>query len=139
MLSRALIEAVSSLEGLEVSESGQKREALVYLLMLILHRRPIEEQDELIRLVERHTSDKEVSTMAQTMAEVLLARGIEQGARETTIENILSVLTARFPQADVNALTLMLEAIADLNRLKQLNLNASLAPSFQAFQRELET
>lgn len=80
--------------------------------------------------------------MTQTMAEVLLARGIEQGieqgARETTIENTLSVLIARFPQADVNALKPRLEAIADLNRLKLLNLNASLAPSFQAFQRELE-
>lgn len=76
--------------------------------------------------------------MAQTMAEVLLERGIEQGARETTIENILSVLTARFPHADVNALKPMLEAIADLNRLKQLNLNASLARSFQAFQHKLD-
>ena len=103
-------------------------------LMLILHRRPAGEHDELISLVERHTSDKEVSTMAQTMAEVLL----ERGARETTMENMVAVLTARFPQADINALKPTLEAIADLNRLKHLNLNASLAPSFQAFQRELE-
>lgn len=133
-LGHALVDAVSSLEGLEASEASQKREALVYLLMLILHRRPAGEHDELISLVERHTSDKEVSTMAQTMAEVLL----ERGARETTMENIVAVLTARFPQADINALKPTLEAIADLNRLKHLNLNASLAPSFQAFQSELE-
>ena len=76
--------------------------------------------------------------MAQTMAEVLLERGIEQGARETTIENTLAVLTERFPHADVNALKPTLEAVADLNRLKQLNLNASLVPSFQAFQHRLE-
>ena len=31
------------------------------------------------------------------------------------------------------------QADADLNRLKQLNLNASLAPSFRAFQQGLET
>ena len=133
-LGRALVDAVSSLEGLEASEASQKREALVYLLMLILHRRPAEEHDELISLVERHTSDKEVSTMAQTMAEVLL----ERGARETTMENIVAVLTARFPQADINALKPTLEAIADLSRLKYLNLNASLAPDFQAFQNELK-
>ena len=136
-LSRALVDALSRLEGLERFEGEQGREGLVYLLMLILHRRPAEEHDELISLVERHTSNKEVSTMAQTMAEVLLERGVEQGARETTIENTLSVLTARFPHADVNALKPTLEAIADLNRLKQLNLNASLARSFQAFQHKL--
>ena len=42
------------------------------------------------------------------------------------------------PDADVSTLKPMLEAIVDLNRLKQLNLNASLAPSFRAFQHELE-
>jgi hypothetical protein len=68
-----------------------------------------------------------------------IEQGIEQGARETTIENTLAVLTARFPHADVNALKPMLEAIPDLNRLKALNLNASLAPSFRAFQHQLET
>ena len=113
----------------------------MYLLMLILHRRPAEEHDELISLVEQHTSDKEVSTMAQTMAEVLFARGIEQGiergARETTIENTLAILTARFPHAEANALKPTLEVIADLERLKALNLRASLVPSFRAFQQDL--
>ena len=137
-LSRALVEAVSFLESLDASEVLQKREALVYLLMLIFHRRPVDEREELVRLVEEQTSDKEVSTMAETTAEFLLARGIERGARETTIENTLSVLTARFPSADVSALKPALEAIADLNRLKQLLLNASLANSFQAFQHELQ-
>ena len=67
-----------------------------------------------------------------------IERGIEQGARETTIENTLSVLTARFPDADVKSVKSMCEAIADLDRLKQLHLNASLAPSFRAFQQRLE-
>ncbi len=67
-----------------------------------------------------------------------IEQGIEQGARETTIENTLVVLTTRFPNADVDTLKPTLEAIADLKRLKQLNLNALLAPSFQAFQHGLE-
>ena len=67
-----------------------------------------------------------------------IEQGIEQGARETTIENTLSVLTARFPDADVKSVKSMLEAIADLDHLKQLHLNASLAPSFRAFRHELE-
>ena len=70
--------------------------------------------------------------------ERVMQRGIEQGARETTIENTLSVLTARFPDADIKFLKSMLEAIADLDHLKQLHLNASLAPNFRAFRHELE-
>ena len=89
--------------------------------------------------------------MAQSMAEVLLEQGIEQGiqkgieqgieqgSRQTTIENIMEVLKVRFPDADINALIPILETIGDLNRLKHLNLNASIAESFRAFQEHLET
>ena len=68
-----------------------------------------------------------------------IEQGIERGARQTTIENTLAILTARFPHADVDALRPTLEAITDLDRLKQLNLTASLTPSFEAFQHGLET
>ena len=74
----------------------------------------------------------------QSMAEHYIEQGIEQGARQTSIESTIAILNERFPQADVNALKPALEAIADLNRLKQLLLNASLANSFQAFQHELQ-
>ena len=66
-----------------------------------------------------------------------IEQGIEQGAREYAIENTLAVLTARFPQSDVNAVRLALEAMPNLEHLKQLNLVASLAPSFEAFLRAL--
>ena len=65
-------------------------------------------------------------------------QGVERGARETTIENTLTVLTARFPNADITELRPTLEAVRDLDRLKQLILKASLAPSFREFRRELE-
>ncbi len=70
--------------------------------------------------------------------ERIIQRGIERGARQAMIENILAVLEARFTDADVNTLSPRLEAIEDLNRLKQLNLNASLANSFPAFQEHLD-
>ena len=70
--------------------------------------------------------------------ERVIQRGIEQGARQATIENTLAILTSRFTDVDVNRLKLSLEAIADLDRLKQLNLNASLVPSFRDFQDGLE-
>lgn len=67
-----------------------------------------------------------------------IEQGIEQGARQNAIENTLAVLMARFPQGDVNAVKLALEAMPNLERLKELNLTASLAPSFEAFLRSLE-
>ncbi len=68
-----------------------------------------------------------------------MERGMERGAREATIENMLVVLSARFPTADVNAIKPRLEAIADLNRLKELSLEASIAESFNAFRERLDT
>jgi len=67
-----------------------------------------------------------------------IEQGIEQGARQMSTDNTLATLEARFPEADVNALKPKLEAIEDLNRLKELNLNASLATSFRQFQEQLE-
>ena len=63
--------------------------------------------------------------------------GREEGARQTRIESTLDILTYRFPSADVNALKDELEAIDDLDRLKQVNLSASIAESLQAFQQSL--
>lgn len=70
--------------------------------------------------------------------ERVMQRGITQGARQTNIENTIATLNARFPNDDVNALKPKLEAIDELDRLKQLNLNASLATSFRQFQQQLE-
>ena len=83
----------------------------------------------------------------QTMAEHYLqqgieqgkAQGIEQGARQTSIESTLATLNTRFPHADVNALKPTLEAIEDLNRLKHLNLMASLVDMLDAFREHLKT
>ena len=72
----------------------------------------------------------------------VIQRGIEQGARQATnIDNTLATLEARFPEAeaDINTLKPRLEAIADLNQLKQISLNASLATSFQDFQEKITT
>ena len=65
------------------------------------------------------------------------ARGITLGARQTRIESALDILADRFPRADINALKRQLEAIDDLDRLKQLPLNASKAKSLHDFQQSL--
>ena len=74
----------------------------------------------------------------QTLAEQYLQQGIEQGARQTSIESTLTILTERFPGADIPAVKSRLEAIENLNRLKQVNLTASIATSFRAFREQLE-
>ena len=76
--------------------------------------------------------------MAGSIIELSEQRGIEQGSRQTSIEITVAILNTRFPDADVDRLTPALEAIEDLNRLKQLNLEASLVESFRAFQERLE-
>lgn len=67
-----------------------------------------------------------------------IQKGIQQGARRTSIESTLAILNNRFPDADVETLTPALEAIENLKRLKQLNLEASLVESFRTFQERLE-
>ena len=77
--------------------------------------------------------------MAQSMAEMLLERGLEQGARATTIENILSVLNARFPQNNLQRIQRELELILDTDQLTQLHLMAVQAPSLEDFLQALDT
>ena len=78
------------------------------------------------------------SDVIQHFTELGIQQGIQQGARESFIESTVAVLNARFPNADVNAVKIALEATQDLERLKELNLNASLTRSFDAFLQLLE-
>ena len=70
--------------------------------------------------------------------DLVIQRGIEQGARQMSIESTLATLNQRFSNADVDALKPILEAIDDLNQLRELNLNASVAESFNAFRERLD-
>ena len=76
--------------------------------------------------------------MAETAAESLIEQGIAQGARQMSIESTLRILTGRFPSTNVSLVESRLEAIEDLDRLRELNFNASIARSFHAFREELE-
>ena len=76
--------------------------------------------------------------LVETAAEERYQQGIEQGARQMSIESTLLILTERFPTADVPAVKPLLEAIEDLNRLRQLNRNALNTESLPAFREQLE-
>ena len=141
------------------SERGAWEQAIYYLYLLVFYRRSVEERSTLEQILSEHQkalklSEQEVELM-QSMAEHYLQQGIEQGrqqgrqqgieqgrqqgARQMSLESTLTILTRRFPDADVTALTPTLAAIEDLNRLKQLNLEASLAERFRDFQDALDT
>ena len=61
----------------------------------------------------------------------------EKVARETTIEHISVVLKTKFSKELVDALTPALQDIDDLERLKDLYIQAIHAQSLQAFAQKL--
>ena len=139
---RVLIEALSYPDALSAQEASQRREAIAYLVALVLHRRPAEEHQDLINLIDRYTHDMEVAPMAETMAEILLERGIEQGIeqgeRKNAIKNILTILTTRFSETDAEVAKQKLESILDIDRLEQLLLTAVKTPNLETFLQALE-
>ncbi len=64
-------------------------------------------------------------------------RGVQQGVRETNIKNIVSVLTERFPQSDVQPVVHALESIQDLDHLTELLRTAVKTSGVEAFLQAL--
>ena len=137
-ITQALETALQHLETLQTSNTQQHHQAILYLTSLVYHRRSPDERQTLIQVVDAHAPTMEVETMLQSMAEVAYQQGIEQGARQMSIENTLLTLTERFPNADLTAIKPRLEAIEDINRLKQLNRTALTARSFPAFREQVD-
>ena len=116
-ISDALLSALSHLNTL-TTEQAQGRRAIIYLLLLVLHRRPVEEHEELIKLIDQYTQGMEVETMAQSMAEVLIEQGIEQGETRAKRELLLKLLQFRFETVPESVVT----RITSIGSLSQLDL-----------------
>ncbi len=82
-ISKALIDATKHINTLDVEDKGQWRRAIFYLYLLIFHRRPNVEHDELKTMVHHEVQQsihkEEGAVMAQTMAEYLFEQGQKQG------------------------------------------------------------
>ena len=63
----------------------------------------------------------------------------KQGARETSINYILSVLTERFPLSDVQPVEQALESIQDFDRLTELHRTAVRTSSVETFLHGIDT
>jgi len=79
-------------------------------------------------------ANMQASPFYQELQQRFLQQGVEQGTRD----NILAVLTARFPHADVETIKPTLEAVSDLEELNQMLCTASLIKNFEAFLKTLE-
>ncbi len=123
----ALMEAVAHIDTLDTEKTQQWQRAIFYLYLLILHRRPSVEHDELKTLVYdqmKETSRKEEgAAMAQTMAEYLMEqgekRGEKRGQTQAKREAVLKLLRLRFdpvPEPIVSRIT----AMRSLSRLDAL-------------------
>ena len=122
----ALIEAMSHINTLGEEQAQQRRRAISYLLLLILHRRPADEHAELSTLVdqqiEQPSDREEVGIMTQTMAEHL----IEQGETRAKQEALLKLIRFQFesvPESVTNEITLI-QSLARLDSLFERVLNA---------------
>ena len=145
----ALLRFGGHLQSLPESERSVWQQAIHFLHLLVFFRRSVAERAVLEQIVSETRphlglSDEEEQLM-QSMAdhyfeqgrEQGIEQGIERGAHQMSIETTLNILTERFSNVDADALRTRLEAVTDLNRLKQLNLTAALAESFNAFQEAL--
>ncbi len=110
-LSTALFEAVPHVKHL--------RKAIAYLVLLILHRRPAAEHEDLIRLVEQQAHDMEVENMAKSMADVLREQGEARGETRAKRENIIKLLQIRFDNVP-ETVTQKVNKIRSLSRLNSL-------------------
>ena len=117
------VEAVTHINTLDEEETQQWKRAIFYLYLLILHRRPTEEHEELQTLVHQHiqeTSRKEEGeAMAQTMAEYLIEQGERRGETQAKREAVLKLLRIRFDSVP-ESVTSRITSIRSLSRLDTL-------------------
>lgn len=134
VLRETLQTAVSHFTDLD---AAHHRVLLRYLVLLILHRRPEKEHKGLINLVDRHAPEMEVETMAQSMAEVLLERGIEQGETRAKRDAVLNLLRIRFDSVP-ESITNEIAAIQSVSRLDLLFEKAVIAETLDEIQGDIQ-
>ncbi len=92
MLSKMLLEMSKQIDDSEKEVAGVRHKAIQYLVMLVLYRRPAEEYKDLIAIIDEHTHDMDVKTMAQSIIEI----NREGGERQAKQEYIIKLLISRF-------------------------------------------
>lgn len=97
--------------------------AINYLIVLILYRRPPEEHEELIRLVDQQAQNMEVEKMVKSIIDIRYEQGEEIGEKKgetrATRENIIKLLHIRFDDVP-EGVTQKVKRTRSLSRLNSL-------------------
>ena len=98
---QALLDALTGLRDLQTEAPDQYTRAVLYLFLLILHRRPEAEQQDLFGiLTQNRTQNMEIVDMAASIIEISEQRGLQQGIKQGEIQGkqdaLLKLLQHRF-------------------------------------------
>jgi hypothetical protein len=96
---------------------------MYYLVLLILHRRDVEEQPELLSIVNETVTNnrrrEEVAKMGRTAAQALMEEGEVRGALKTGQEFLIEFMHSKFGPIP-NNVEQRIKAIEDINSLREL-------------------
>lgn len=131
-----MLEAVSYLETLDETKAQERRKAFIYLVLLILNRRPVGEHKELITLLDKHAHDLEVENMAKSIMDIRFEegekRGEKRGETRAKREAIIKLLELKFDNVPVSVRQ-KINRIRDLSRLNSLFEKAATIDSLDVF------
>ena len=143
-ISEALSAAVSHLAAVDESFAPQVAEAFRYFVRLIYHRRSVDEREGLIGIIREHIqNEKELETMAQTTAELLIEQGRVEGKVEGRVEGkvegkqdaVLKILQSRFQDVP-DTLSQKIAEIQSIPKLDTLLERAMIAESLEQIDKE---
>ena len=79
VMRKALIDALDGLRDSHIQDAEQYTRAILYLFLLILHRRDAKEHQGLLRiLTEKNIQNQEIVNMAESIIEISEQRGLQQ-------------------------------------------------------------
>ena len=112
----AMLETFSYFDTLGEEYAPQRRKAMIYLILFILHRRHPNEHKNLITLIDQRTHDMEVENMAQSIIEITKEEGREEGRTQAKRESIIKLIQSRFDVLP-EAVATEIDSIQSLDRL----------------------
>ena len=120
-IKETLTEAIAYLNTLEPEQAEHRVRVLHYFVMLIASRRPSDEHNELLGLVNEQSVEEEVELMVKSMVDVTLekgiAQGIEQGETGAKQAAVIKLLTHQFPDVSDT----VVEAIHEIQECSRLD------------------
>ena len=120
VMRQVVLDALDGLQDLQARDAEQYRRAILYIFLLVLHRRSEGEQEDLLRiLAQDRTQNTEVVTMTESIIESIERRSRERGEIQGRQAALLQLLQHRFPNVPEAVIT-RVEALHSLGELDVL-------------------